>query len=40
MTYSKMKTKLGTCTEDIASERALLEFGTYFVEHNYSKVAG
>ena len=40
MTYSEMKTKLGTCTEDIASERALLEFGTYFVEHNYSKVTG
>jgi len=40
MTYSKMKTKLGTCTEDIASERALLEFGTYFVEGAYNKVTG
>jgi len=27
MTYSKMKTKLGTCTEDIASERARVASG-------------
>jgi len=40
MTYSEMKTKLGTYTEDIASEWALLEFGTYFVGHAYNRVTG